>query len=236
MAVDSGIHLSKRRLTRVGSQWGGLHIDLDLVPDRGLVLSAGLARDITFDVELIERKNCTIVGIDPTRRSAKTVLWYKIRHPRSGRQLKLLRRAVHGRSGLVTRLGGAANTSLSPTGEKARTISLDDLLLSYPGAAMLKLDIEGAEFPAVHHLTTQVRIPQIAIGFHAWLNGDSDQSPTPGVPPGLYTAEHVREAVARIKAMGYKLVYEERDFEDRIGQETLFIRHDFAQGYADLDL
>jgi FkbM family methyltransferase len=215
---------NKERLTWLGSRWGGLHIDLDLIPAGGLVISAGLASDITFDVSLIERKGCTVIGVDPTSQSEKTVRRFVRRNSRWRRNFRLIRKAVHGRTGLTIRLGGVANTSLAPDGEEAETISLDDLHLTYSGAALLKLDIEGAEFPAIQELSSRLIVPQIAIGFHAWLNGESDQYPTPGVPPGLYTKHHVMEAIQKIKGMGYKLVYEGREVEDRIGQETLFIR------------
>jgi hypothetical protein len=36
--------------------------------------------------------------------------------------------------------------------------------------------------------------------------------------------------------MGYKLVYEEREHKERIGQETLFIRKEFASKYKDIEL
>jgi hypothetical protein len=43
-------------------------------------------------------------------------------------------------------------------------------------------------------------------------------------------------AVQKIKKMGYKLVYEAREHKERIGQETLFIRNEFASKYHDIGL
>jgi hypothetical protein len=106
----------------------------------------------------------------------------------------------------------------------------------YAGASVLKLDIEGAEFPAIESLSTKLRIPQIVIEFHTWLNSKSDQFPNEGVCPLLFTSEDVLGIVKKIKGMGYKLVYEEREHKERIRQETLFIRKEFASNYEDIEL
>ncbi len=227
---------NKKLLTRLGSEWGGLHLDMDLIPTKSLVLSGGLAYDISFDLELIERKQCYIIGVDPTRLSSKVIFKYFLKNFSKRKNFHLIRKAIHGKSGLIINLGGQANTFLSPHGEKAMTISLEDLLYTYAGASVLKLDIEGAEFPALESLSTKIRTPQIAIGFHVWLNSKSDQYPNEGVPEKLYTANDVLDIVNKIKNMGYKLVYEEREHEERIGQETLFIRRELASKYKDIDL
>jgi len=227
---------NKQRLTRLGSQWGGLHLDLDLVPPKGLVISAGLADDISFDTELIDRKQCFIIGIDPTRRAAKTVSRYRWKNLGNRHHFKLIRKAVHGKSGLPVHLGGPAKTLLAAHGLQTTSLSLEDLVLTYSGASVLKLDIEGAEFPALECLTVNLRIPQVAIGFHTWLNTESDPHPNEGLNPLLYTPEDVQAAVDKLKAMGYKLVYEERVFPDRVGQETLFIRRQYAEKYHEITL
>lgn len=235
---------NKRHLTRLGTTWGGLHIDLDLLPLKSLVISAGLAGDISFDLDLINRKDCFIVGVDPTQLSRSTIrrtFYWSLRqgiskHFSKRDHFHLLRKAVLGKTGLTVHLGGPAHTFLSPVGERAETISLDDLVSMYAGAALLKLDIEGAEFPAFENLSTRLRIPQIAVSFHVWLNSISDQYPNEGVIPNLYTKQDVLNIVEKIKAMGYKLVYEEREADERIGQETLFVRNEFASKYFDLEL
>lgn len=235
---------NKKHLTRLGTTWGGLHIDLDLIPQKSLVISAGLAGDISFDLDLISRKDCYVIGVDPTQLSKKTVRRAFYLSLRSGigkyfskrKHFYLLRKAVLGKTNLTVHLGGPARTFLSPVGEKAETISLEDLVSMYEGAALLKLDIEGAEFPAFETLSTKLRFPQITVGFHVWLNSVSDQFPNEGVIPNLYTGKDVVNIVNKIKGMGYKLVYEEREVEERIGQETLFIRNEFASKYSDLEI
>ena len=235
---------NKKHLTRLGTTWGGVHVDLDLIPKKALAISAGLAEDISFDLDLINRKECFVVGVDPTRLSRRTVrrtFYWSFRHGKGEHfskrnHFRLLQKAVLGKTDLTVYLGGPARTFLSPTGEKANTISLEDLVSMYAGAALLKLDIEGAEFPALENLSTRLRIPQIAVSFHIWLNNVSDQFPNDGVIPNLYTRDDVIKMVDKIKAMGYKLVYEDREADERVGQETLFIRNEFASKYSDLEI
>jgi len=227
---------NKKFLTRLGSNWGGHYLDMELIPDKSLVISAGLSYDISFDEELIKRKQCYIIGIDPTYLTAQTIFKYYCKNFSRRKNFKLIRKAVHNKTGLTVYLGGPARTFLSPQGEKARTISLDDIVSMYAGASVLKLDIESAEFPAIESLSTKLRTPQIVIEFHTWLNSESDQFPNEGVCPLLYTSEDVLNAVKKIKGMGYKLVYEEREHKERIGQETLFIRKEFASKYKDIEL
>jgi len=47
-------------------------IDPELVPIGGTVISAGVGEDISFDLELIRLRNCTVIGIDPTEKAARS--------------------------------------------------------------------------------------------------------------------------------------------------------------------
>lgn len=226
---------NQRYLTYLGSDWGGMRVDLSLVPPESTVISAGLAHDISFDVELIDRRNCYIVGIDPTWMAYKTVMKYKLKNLRKFNRFEILRKALGDKTGLTVRLGGPARTSLSPVGEKAKTLAFNDLLSMYPGTSLIKIDIEGAEFPVIESIA-KLRVPQFSVGFHIWLNNASDLFPNEGVVASLYTKQDVLDCVKKIKGLGYKLVYEWREHEERIGQEALFIRKDFASGYQDIEL
>ncbi|MHB1275748.1 MAG: FkbM family methyltransferase [Candidatus Humimicrobiaceae bacterium] len=227
---------NKKFLTRLGSNWGGHYLDMELIPNKSLIISAGLSYDISFDEELIKRKQCYVIGIDPTYLTARTIFKYHCKNFSIRKNFILIRKAVLNKTGLTVSLGGPARTFISPQGEKAKTISLDDIVSEYAGASVLKLDIEGAEFLAIESLSTKLRTPQIVIEFHVWLNSVSDQFPNEGIFPLLYTPEDVINAVKKIKEMGYKLVYEERTDRERIGQEALFIRKEFASKYEDIEL
>jgi FkbM family methyltransferase len=61
---------------------------------------------------------------------------------------RILHAAVHSESGLTMRLGGeGAAASLGEIGKPVRTIALADLGVG--GPAVVKLDVEGAEIPAI---------------------------------------------------------------------------------------
>jgi hypothetical protein len=227
---------TNKSLTKIGSDWGGTHLALDLIKPENLVISCGLANDISFDTYLIENKNCFIIGVDPTKIAYETVRQYHKQHSQNKQKFELIRKAVHAKTGLELKLGGPARTFLSPQGEPATTISLEDLVMTYPGASVLKLDIEGAEFMALECLQLRLRIPQLAISFHTWFNSISDQYPNTGVPEALYTSSDVIEVCQKIKNMGYKLVYEWHEDNYRLGQETLFIRKDLAGQWDDINL
>ena len=45
------------KFSLVGTQYGGWCIDLDLIPEKSTIISAGVGEDISFDKELIKLKN-----------------------------------------------------------------------------------------------------------------------------------------------------------------------------------
>ena len=50
---------------RLGSDYGGWWVPLDL-PVGSFCVSAGVGEDITFDLEIIETFDCSVLAIDPT--------------------------------------------------------------------------------------------------------------------------------------------------------------------------
>ena len=40
----------------LGTEYGGWLVDLDLIPERSTIVSAGIGEDISFDLELIRQK------------------------------------------------------------------------------------------------------------------------------------------------------------------------------------
>src|SRR5207237_27812 len=57
------------RTTRLGSEYGGVHVPVQLLTDKSIVYSAGVGEDVTFDLALIEAVGCDIWALDPTPRS-----------------------------------------------------------------------------------------------------------------------------------------------------------------------
>ena len=60
-------------VTMLGTDYGGWIVDLDMIPQGSTVISAGVGEDISFDLELINRYSCRVIGIDPTPKSHKFI-------------------------------------------------------------------------------------------------------------------------------------------------------------------
>lgn len=54
------------RIERYGSDYGGWNVPVDLIQRDWVVYDFGIGEDISFDVALIERHQCTIHAFDPT--------------------------------------------------------------------------------------------------------------------------------------------------------------------------
>ncbi len=159
-------------LCRLGSEYGGWTIDLDLVPIGSTILSAGVGEDISFDLDLITRRNCMVIGIDPTEKAARYICQHS--HPR----YQFLQRALaeKGRSAIrmyksanpdyVSESIDAAHKTVAPDQfYEAQAVCLDDLLRQFPDVSLLKMDVEGAEYSALAAVQ-RLEIPQICVEFH----------------------------------------------------------------------
>jgi hypothetical protein len=190
-------------LTKVGSDYGGWTVCLDLIPEGATVISAGIGNDFSFDRALMLTKKCFVAMVDPTLLAYSTVM----SEPLPPELFVLHREAVCGASGTANI--GAERSNGASVFSQGRTIvvaaiSLDDLLARYPNAALLKLDIEGSEFEAVESWSFVVRPKQVAIGFH----------------PAM-AERMVAPAIARMEEHGYLVAHRvTEDVEDMV----LFIR------------
>lgn len=227
--------INKNKLTWVGSEWGGLYIDLNLVEEGKVVVSAGIANDTTFDESLILTKNSKIYGIDPTTISREHVSKKRSEGSLPHDNFILLNKALFNKSGETISLGGPAKTYLSEGGESAITITLDDIIKenNINSIEILKIDIEAAEYPVLLNLETLPPTKQICLAFHHWLNGPTDQYPNPNFTL-TYTLKDTVEIIKKLKRMGFKLVNIENDDPGRYFQETLFIHSDYGTDYKDI--
>jgi FkbM family methyltransferase len=221
-------------LTYLGTDWGGWTVDLDLIPEGSTVISAGLANDFSFDVELIRRKRCFVIGIDPTRLSRDAHTYFRDHRVLTERNFLLIQKALYGETGKIITLGGPAKTVFykGEGGETAETISLQELLDHYENVSVLKMDIEGSEYSVLQHID-HLRVPQICIEFHHWLNRDGDQYPSAEVTH-YYSLQDTLGLIHKIKKMGYKLVHTAMADPIRGFQEGLFIRVDLAGAYKEI--
>ena len=68
------------KTTRLGSEYGAVHVPVQLLTDKSIVYSAGVGEDVTFDLGLIETVGCEVWAFDPTPRSIEFAR--SIREPR----------------------------------------------------------------------------------------------------------------------------------------------------------
>lgn len=153
-------------VTRLGSDYGGWHIDLDAVRDGSVVLDLGVGGDDSFARELLARKRVTVLLVDP---SETTAAMYAKEPPPVG--AVYLRAAVTSDGLAVDMVEGGSQSDraawLDMPGEVARTytaagVSLVDLLRSND-VSLVKMDIEGYEFAVLHQC---LGVRQVAVEFH----------------------------------------------------------------------
>jgi len=159
----------------LGTEYGGWLIDLDLIPEGSTIISAGVGEDISFDLELIDRKKCHIVGIDPTRKShlfveSKTNLT----------NFSLIKKALASQpNDLVTMYENSNPTYVSESilpshhsikkfqSYHAETISLPEIFESYNNISLIKMDIEGSEYNVIKALSSiPDTVKQVCVEFH----------------------------------------------------------------------
>ena len=137
----------------LGTEYGGWLLDLELVPDNSTVISAGIGEDISFDTELIKRKNCQIVGIDPTIKSHKFI------DSQTGLDnFSLIKKALDKTKDDIVFMYENTNPnyvseSILPNHHSVgnnyyltETITLQELFEAHKNISVVKMDIEGSEF------------------------------------------------------------------------------------------
>ena len=194
-------------IERLGSEWGGFWIDTSLIPQGSTAICAGIGNDITFDVELMCRFGCHIVGLDPTQRAIEHIERSLVSGLITPENYTFMPRALFGKTGEVLHCHSFRSV-WRQGGDESISISLPDLFAGYPDVSIVKMDIEGSEFPVIESL---VEIPQsvrqIAVEFHHRL---------PEVPYEIVDAE---KAIRALDCMGFKLERTEQDYA-----ENLFVR------------
>ena len=178
-------------IKRIGSKYGGWYIDPNIVPQNSYIISAGLGNDISFDLAMIKLTNCFVVGIDPTTLAAKTVS--KIKEPKF----------VYIKRGLFPNDNGMTMSNLMTNGNsiyscgrmttKFHTISIPTLIKMYKNISVLKMNIEGAEYPVLMHLP-EIDIKQVCIRFH-------HRKKT--VP---YNLKNTEKCILKLVRMGYEVM------------------------------
>ena len=158
--------------TRIGSEYGGKHLDLSLLDKDSVVYSFGLGTDISFDLGLVERVGCNVFGFDPT---PKAKLWLESQVlPEQFRYLSL------GLSDFDGDLHFSPPpfdhyVSYTPThnfSSSVVTLPVNRLVtvmkkLGHINLDLLKIDIESAEYSVIDDMIkTRILPRQFLVEFH----------------------------------------------------------------------
>ncbi len=183
----------------IGSEYGRSAVVLDLIPFGSTVISAGVGEDISFDLELISLRGCNIIAIDPTEKSRSYVDRNRNEHfhfvqkalcPPGNKTVKIYKNK---NPQYVSDSITPHHHAVSPDDfYESQTVSLQDLLQEYNNISLLKMDIEGAEYPVLDSIC-DLDIPQIYVAFHASIT-NHPVSDTTG-------------CIERLKQMGYVPVH-----------------------------
>ena len=192
---------------------------MDLIPKGSTVLAGGIGYNISFDTEMISKKDCLVVAIDPSELSAR-LMRSRTHEP----NLLYLKKAFwptdeeeldfyEGNSGNGL-MGSTENEhwSISQSqygvaNHKCKAISLGTLCKSFSDVSYLKLDIEGGEYAILDSLES-LDIPQVSIEFHHFC---SDK----------WSREETHACVKKMNEWGYTEYPYDRE-EDPV--EWLFIK------------
>lgn len=198
-------------IKRFGSAWGGWSIDVSLLRYNSYVISAGLAHDISFDIELMNfDKTLKIIGIDPTDVSQQTVESIPVD---CKDRFTFIKKALHPTASQVV-IGGEANSILTPRGGRVYDATPLNALLEQYDVSLLKMDIEGSEYPLIDALNS-LRVSQMCVEWHHWLPGQNHLK-----------IEDTINSIEKIKSFGYTEVSRTTNCPSRVIQESLFIRSD----------
>jgi len=151
-------------------------VRLDLVPEGSVIISGGIGYNISFDTEMISKKDCTVIAIDPSNLSQQFMQCFT--HIPN---LLYIKKALNYEAGTLEFYEGDSGNGLMGSTEAAhhsvsksviepnkytcQAITLQSLFDTYSNISYLKLDIEGGEYDILESLQS-LDIPQVSIEFH----------------------------------------------------------------------
>ncbi len=201
----------------LGTDYGGWLIDLGLIPRGSTIISAGVGEDISFDLELINRLDCHVVGIDPTPKSHRF-----IENQVNLTKFDLLKKALTSKDDDIIKI--YKNTNPHHVSESqllthnavsrfdhyyAETINLETIFKKYDNVSLVKMDIEGSEFDVIEKINfIPDSVMQLCIEFHHFCSHK--------------TLEDTRQCIEIIKNFGFKTMYQKNGKNDM--KEITFIR------------
>lgn len=164
----------------LGTDYGGYGVALEHVPRGSVVYSFGLGEDISFDLALLERRDCKIFGFDPTPRSMAWVKNQVVPAAFEVRQLGIAdydgvasfsppKNPEHISHSLLDEAGGGDGARVEFEVRRLSTLMAE---LGHASLDVLKMDIEGAEYAVLDDLLKSALRPrQILLEFHHGMHG-----------------------------------------------------------------
>lgn len=159
---------------RFGSEYGGWAVITEALSEESVVYSFGVGEDASFDLELIDGYGLTVHAFDPTPRAVEWVASNPM--PRGFRFHQV---GIADRDGTATfnapnNPRHASYTLSENEGDPTRAVTsqvrrLSSIMsdLGHDHVDVLKLDIEGAEYPVIHDIMrSEIVIGQLLVEFH----------------------------------------------------------------------
>lgn len=195
------------QLRKLGTDYGGWYIPVDLFDASSLCYCFGAGEDISFDVELIKRFGCQVFTFDPTPRAiayvrnllaaepgAKNLRFYDFGVWQEDTRMKFFapRNEAHVSHSIL-------NLQDTADGFEAQCYTLQTIMdkLEHTSVDLIKLDIEGAEYAVLGHLVeTGLRPKVICVEF--------DEGPNP--KDGAYI-DRIKASISGLGGYGYVVTH-----------------------------
>lgn len=181
----------------LGSEYGGWTVQPELLSRASIVYSIGVGEDVSFDLALIQRFACEVHAYDPT---PKSIEWVRAQSLPPQFKFKSIGLADYdGVARFVLPRPDYVSFHIGDDQQGQHVECPVQRLTTMMRAGghdridVLKMDIEGAEYPVIDDLLkSPVRPTQLLIEFHHTL----------GDPPSL---AKTRRAVDSLNADGYRI-------------------------------
>jgi FkbM family methyltransferase len=164
-----------------GTDYGGWTVDLDHIKDGDTIIDAGLGEDITFPLELQQKREVFVVGVDPTEKSIKHVKeidpagFELLECAIAPEGVKTITMHKNTNPNWVSESAMSTHSSVGEDTYEAQCISFKELREKYDNIAVIKMDIEGSEYDCLEEC---VGIKQICVEFHHFCMEDKSQADT----------------------------------------------------------
>lgn len=207
--------------TKFGTDYGGWTVYTHLLNTQSIVYSFGIGEDISFDLGLIEATGVSIHAFDPT---PKSLQWLD-KQPHIPSSFHSYGVGLMDKDGVVEFSLPANSEHVSGSVFTASHLASDRVIhvpmlclstimsfLKHHHIDLVKMDIEGSEYPVIHNiLNIGIKPTQLLIEFHHRFESIG--------------AQKTIEAIQTLQAAGYEIFHEQNQY-----QEVSFILKEALHG------